>query len=108
MTWDGDKINDFFIRLFEKKNPERYAYKPKNELFDNLHDIELAYQDLYRTCAENAWTKERLLNALENIISSDSINNKAKDSEKYLETIVNGAKKIKESIENDSLHTYAP
>ncbi len=98
MNWDGNKTNDYFIGLYEKQNPERYFNKPKHEAFDDLHDIELALQDLYRTCAENAWTEERLLNALENIITSQTISKKAKNSEKYLVTKTEAALKLKSAI----------
>jgi L-lactate utilization protein LutB len=101
MNWDGNKPNDYFIGLYERQNPERYFNKPRHEAFDNLHDIELALQDLYSTCAQNAWTKEKLLTSLENIINSSTTNNKAKSAEKYLATKSEEAKKIKESVEND-------
>jgi hypothetical protein len=98
MNWDGNKTNDFFIGLQERQNPDRYFNKPKHEAFDNLHDNELALQDLYRACAQNAWTEERILSTLDNIINSRTINNKAKSSEKYLETKIEEANKLKKAI----------
>ena len=82
MNWDANKTNDFFIKLYERQNPERYLNKPKHETFDDLHDIELALQDIYSTCVQNALTEERLLSALENIITKSTISHKGKNSEK--------------------------
>jgi len=36
-------------------------------------------KDLDTTCAQNAWTEERLLNALEKIITTPTISKKAKN-----------------------------
>ena len=98
MKWDGNKTNDYFIGLYEKQNPERYLNKPKHEVFDNLHDIELALQDLYSACAQNAWTEERLLSTLDNIINSQIVSNKAKSIEKYLVAKIQEANKLKKAI----------
>jgi hypothetical protein len=98
MNWDGNKTNDYFIGLYERQNPERYFNKTKHGAFDNLHDIELALQDLYSACAQNAWTEERLLKALDNIINSQTASNKAKSTEKYLETKIEEASKLKKAI----------
>jgi hypothetical protein len=98
MNWDGNKIIEHFIGIYERKNPDRYDYKPKHEVFDGLRDIELALQDFYGICAQSAWTKDRLLNALENVISSSIPNSKAINSEKYLTTLINEASNLKESI----------
>jgi hypothetical protein len=98
MNWDGNKTNDYFTGLYEKQNPEKYLNKPKHEVFENLHDIELALQDLYSECAQNAWTEERLLTALDNIINSKTASNKAKNTGKYLEAKIEEANKLKKAI----------
>jgi len=102
MNWDGNKTNDYFIRLYESQNPERYKTKPKHGGFDDLHDIELALKDLYSICAQNAWTKEELIKALDNVMKSPSVNVKAKKSEKYLTAKKDTALKIQDSIKNNS------
>jgi hypothetical protein len=98
MKWDGNKTNDYFIGLYKKQNPKQYLNKPKHDMFDNLHDIELALQDLYSECAQNAWTEERLLATLDKIINSWTTNIEAKNSEKYLKTIMDIANNLKKSI----------
>jgi hypothetical protein len=103
MTWDGDKTNDYFIKLHTRQNPERYK---KYEVFEDSRDIELALQDLYSICAQNAWTEKRLLKALENIIISPTISKEAKNSEKYLATKTEEALKLKNAILDKSFSIY--
>jgi hypothetical protein len=103
MTWDGDKTNDYFIKLHTRQNPERYK---KYEVFEDLRDIELALQDLYSICAQNAWTEKRLLNGLENIITSPTISKEAKNSEKYLAIKTEEALKLKNAILDKSFSIY--
>ncbi|MCC7331932.1 MAG: hypothetical protein IT232_04910 [Flavobacteriales bacterium] len=102
MIWEGNKINDHFINLYNGQNPESLLQKPKIELFENLFDISLALKDLYGTCAQNAWTKERMLTSLENIITSGVGDNRAYNQETYLSAKIDEAKKIKELIVNNS------
>jgi len=102
MNWDGNKTNDYFLGLCDRQNPERYLNVSKHEVFDYLHDIALAFQDLYRICAQNAWTEERLLNALECIITTPTISKNAKKAEKYLAIKRQEAVKLKSAIQDKS------
>ena len=95
MNWDGNKIYNHFIGLYAIQNHERYLNMPKHEAFEDLHDIELALKDLYSTCAQNAWTEERLLNALEKIITIPKIRKKAENPKKYIATKTEEAEKLK-------------
>jgi hypothetical protein len=98
MKWKGDEVNEYFFKLYEKQDPERYLRKPDHEAFQNLYDVELALKDFYISCAKNAWSKEKLVSSLDLILNSNFANNKANNPGKYLEILHEEASKLKNEI----------
>ncbi|MDB5135477.1 MAG: hypothetical protein JWP37_2080 [Mucilaginibacter sp.] len=67
---DSKKASDYFSKMHSELDLEKYKLAKYQELFQlssfqNMHDADLAYFEVYSKCAKNSWTKEDLLNCLE-------------------------------------------
>lgn len=101
-NWNGDKANDYFIKLFNSVNVEGAKLKiHKSTLHKNLYDLALANHDLYYECAISSWTKEKFSNFLQKEIktaNSDCIN-----PEKYLNSYKKNIQDLKNEFESGEL-----
>ena len=106
MSWNGESANDYFIKECERYSPDKYKHKPQNILYKSLHDLKLAYQDLYYNCALKAWSKDELLDFLGSVKHSKLLlagNSRALDVEKYATVYAEKAAKLKIEIEEGKL-----
>ena len=60
------KGSEHFLKLYDELDIDKYKLESYKELFmlasfQAMHDADLAYDNIYRKCAQNAWSKERLL-----------------------------------------------
>jgi len=67
---NSEKATAYFYKMHSELDLEKYKLDKYQELFkltsfQNMHDADLAYHNIYFKCAENARTKEALLNCLE-------------------------------------------
>ncbi len=67
---DFHKASTYFSKMYAELDLEKYKLAKYQELFklssfQAMHDADLAYHNIYRRCAENANSKENLLNCLE-------------------------------------------
>lgn len=100
---DPQKASRHFTRLCTELNIEKYQSSGYNKLFElvsfqNMHDADLAYHYIYRKCAENAWSKQSILDCLEQerkIVLKDPA---AFNADKYAQTIGRAAKEIQEQL----------
>jgi hypothetical protein len=100
MNWNGDKTNEYFIRKYNSINPNSLKGKPLHDLFD----AELAIKNVYHLCACDAWTKERLENALQQAISGDVyIEREANNPEKYKDVYKKQAQHVLNDIQSGKL-----
>jgi hypothetical protein len=65
------KASMYFLKMHSELDLEKYRFAKYQDLFklssfQNMHDADLAYHKVYHICAENASSKESLLNCLEN------------------------------------------
>ncbi|MFI5162616.1 MAG: hypothetical protein ACHQHN_15160 [Sphingobacteriales bacterium] len=61
---------EYFSKLYNELDIEKYKLEKYKELFmlgsfKAMHDADLAYNEIYHKCAQNAWSKESLLRCLE-------------------------------------------
>ncbi|MGI8669874.1 MAG: hypothetical protein ACR2J3_08495 [Aridibacter sp.] len=105
MNWNGEKASNYFERLYRSANPNGIKTKQVQNIVTRLlYDVELAKKDLYLRCAENSWSKEKLLDFLSSAtIKNISINSKANDPEKYSETYIGFAKEITKKIKDGKI-----
>lgn len=85
MNWNGEKASRYFEQKYRSTNPDSIKTKQvQNIVTKSLHDVEPAKKDFYLRCAENAWTKDKLLEFLSLVIKNGiNTNSKANDEEKY-------------------------
>jgi hypothetical protein len=80
-----NKASEYFLKLQRELNFDKYKLEKYGELFmlgsfQSMHDADLAYNNIYFKCAQNAQSKESLLWCLEqeeklSIKHSDCFNN---------------------------------
>ncbi len=106
MSWNGEKATNFFERQYNGANPDSIKTKQVQNTFTrNLYDIELARKDFYLHCAENAWTKEKLVDFLSSSIKNGvNINSKANDNQKYLDAFVAFANELLKNLETEKIN----
>lgn len=110
MEWDGDRVNDYFIKLFNHANIYYAENKrPRSEFFNSMRIIDHAYKDFYYECACYAWTREKLLGVFERFMQVKELDkdfdysdyeSDFKRSEKYINLQNNLAIKYKKIAEN--------
>jgi len=64
------KSAQYFTKLYTELNLDKYKLQKDKKLFElisfqNMHDADLAYHDVYVKCAASAWSKQSLLRCLE-------------------------------------------
>lgn len=67
---ESKRAAGFFLRMRDELDLEKYKLEKYQELlklasFQNMHDTDLAYQNIYSVCAKYAATKQGLLNCLQ-------------------------------------------
>lgn len=108
-SWDGDAINEYFIKKSEGINEDHFEIKkPRSVQFNRMRIVDHTLKDLYYDCASYAWKKETLLDTLDRFInkelpSADGFNYSDYDidfrySLLYIETQKNEALRIKDVI----------
>lgn len=118
MDWEGDKVNSYFIKLFDHINTNYAENKrPRSEFFNRMRIIDHAYKDFYHECACYSWTKEKLVDRVENLLNNKDFNSEFnysdyeadfKKSELYLTTIHQLSEKFKVIINNYSFNFTNP
>lgn len=72
INWDGNKMNNYFIKKAESVNDQHYENKrPKLETFNKLRISAYALKNFYETCAMNAWEEDQLFRVLTKIANSN-------------------------------------
>jgi hypothetical protein len=71
---ESKRAAEYFLKMHNELDLEKYKLDKYSELielasFQNLHDADLAYQNVYATCAKYANTRQGLLNCLEEQIN---------------------------------------
>lgn len=114
MNWDGNKVNDFFIKEMNRFNPNKYDNKGNNPFFIALRIVDQAMSDLMFECGCYAWKRETLLSLLDRFANAEipkgiELNYNFPISQrdimsttKCFETQQNAAKRIIESINNET------
>ena len=97
--WDGCAANEYFANKVDLKIADKYLFKPKIELFDNLRDIDIAENNVYAGITHLAFEKSKLLAFLSgvtinNITVPDNIKNNQKYIDSYLSTVATILKNI--------------
>jgi hypothetical protein len=64
------KGSEYFLKLHNELDIDKYNLEKYKELFmlgsfQAMHDADLAYNEIYHKCAQNAWSKESLLLCLD-------------------------------------------
>jgi hypothetical protein len=103
MTWNREKVVDYFMSQYGKYNPDQYKFRANAHELSGLHDTELALQKLYLECASAAFEKRSLLAKLDQLIKYGADDMKAYNSAEYKSMLKLEAVEIKKKIENDSL-----
>ncbi len=90
--WDGCAANEYFANKANPNITDKYFYKPKIELFDNLREIDIAENNVYSEIAHLAFEKSKIFAFLSNVIENnihvpDNINNREKYIKTYLSTV---------------------
>ena len=107
MNWNGEKASRYFEQQYRSTNPDSIKTKQvQNIVTKTLYDVELVKKDFYLRCAENAWTKDKLLEFLSSVIKNGVNKNSssANDEEKYSQSYINFAKEPIKNIENGKIN----
>jgi len=61
---------EYFSKLYVELDIDKYKLDKYKELFmlgsfQAMHDADLAYNEIYHKCAQNAWSKESLIRCLD-------------------------------------------
>jgi len=67
---EPQRASGYFSKMHSELDLEKYKLEKYQELikltsFQNMHDTDLAYHQIYNTCAQNAATKQALLSCLD-------------------------------------------
>src|SRR5688500_11183244 len=107
MAWNGEKANDYFAKKYSAVNPNWTKYRPNNEFFREMHDIDVAAKKIYYECAISAWTKEKLISNLKSIIEGASekilIPKDVNSPDSYIEAYKGTAKDVLADLESGKL-----
>ena len=109
---NSHKATAYFSKMHAELDLEKYKLDKYKELFNltsfqNMHDADLAYHNIYCKCAENARTKESLLNCLEQEERLLIKHPNAFNPDTYQTHTLNAINEIKQLLKNGSMdHLY--
>ncbi|MGZ3763586.1 MAG: hypothetical protein ACXVB0_21400 [Mucilaginibacter sp.] len=105
---DLKKAASYFLKMYNELDLEKYKLAKYQELFklssfQNMHDADLAYYTVYNRCAENAQSKESLLNCLAQEEKFSTKHPDAFSAEVYREQMLKAIKEITHQIKTGNL-----
>jgi hypothetical protein len=110
---DLKKVPNYFSMMRSELDLDKYKLAKYQELFklasfQNMHDADLAYYNVYKKCAENAGTKESLIYFLEQEEKLFANHRDAFNPDVYNMHTLKAISEIKHQLKNGVLdHLYA-
>lgn len=102
------KASQYFLKLYAELDMSKYKLEKYRELFmlasfQEMHDADLAYFDIYQKCSQNASTKESVLVCLaqEEVLSLKNF--RSFDDRTYRKHVLKAINEIREHIKNGDL-----
>jgi hypothetical protein len=99
MSWNRAKAVDYFMRQYNKYDPEQYRFRPNAHELSGVHDTELALQKLYLECASACEDKQTLLTKLGGLAKSGAEDRRAYHPAEFKSVVKLEAAEIKRKIE---------
>ena len=105
---DSKRAPEYFSRLHSELDMGKYSLPKYQEFinlasFQNMHDADLAYHEVYHQCAENAHSKAGLLSGLEQESKLLTQHPNAFDHDIYKKHTLNAIDEIKHQLHNGAL-----
>jgi len=102
------KAPEYFLKLDKQLDIEKYKLEKYKDLFmlasfQAMHDSDLAYHTIYYKCAQNAETKQSLLNYLEQEERFSEKNPGCFDHFNYRQQALKAISEIKQQIKSGAL-----
>ena len=102
------KASEYFIKLSAELDMEKYKLQKYNELFmlsscQVMHDSDLAYNDIYIKCSQNASSKDSLLSCLDQEEQLSYKHPDCFDNNTYRQNLLKVSSEIKHQLASGSL-----
>ena len=107
-TRDTKKASEYFSKMHSDLDLEKYKLAKYQELFrlssfQAMHDADLAYHSVYQKCAENAGSKQLLLDCLKQEEKFLFRHPNAFNHDIYRKHALNAIAEVKEHLESGKL-----
>jgi len=97
-----------FTKLYTELNLDKYKLDKHKKLFElisfqNMHDADLAYYDVYVKCAASAWSKQSLIHCLEQELTSVIKNPAAFNADIYKQHFTIAVNEVMQQLQKGSV-----